>query len=69
MGPQPQCLQALASGLRRDRAYFQLEAYMRNILNHPNRGGPSSTNITSPAFGQFRLGGARNIQIRLRIGL
>jgi hypothetical protein len=49
--------------------YFQLEAYMRNILNHPNRGGPSSTNITSPAFGQFRLGGARNIQIRLRIGL
>ena len=49
--------------------YFQLEAYMRNILNHPNRGGPSSTNINSPAFGQFRLGGARNIQIRLRIGL
>ena len=49
--------------------YFQLEAYLRNILNHPNRGGPSSTNITSPAFGQFRLGGARNIQIRLRLGL
>ena len=37
--------------------YFQLEAYMRNILTTPQHAeAPSSTNITSPAFGQFRPG-------------